>query len=52
MTIAELAEALRVSRFGVTQLLNSGALPEVRVGKRRLVRVEDYEQFLADGGAA
>lgn len=45
--VSELAEALGVSRPFLYQYLNSGELPSVMLGRRRLIRREDVEAFLA-----
>ena len=42
----EAAEALRVSRSKVYELMNRGAIPWVRVGKVRRVPVEALRQLI------
>ncbi len=47
------AEAARISSLGRSTLylaLRSGDLPSVKCGRRRLIRVEDLEDFLANRG--
>jgi excisionase family DNA binding protein len=46
LTVSETIEILRVGRTTVNQLLWSGALPSIKVGRRRLVRRGDLERFL------
>lgn len=46
LTVDETIEVLRVGRTTVNQLLWSGELPSIKVGRRRLVRRDDIEQFL------
>ncbi|HZT65244.1 MAG TPA: helix-turn-helix domain-containing protein [Acidimicrobiales bacterium] len=46
--MAEVADALRVSNMTVYRLINSGALPAIRVGKSYRLREEDVDKYLAD----
>lgn len=46
LTIEETAGLLRVSYETARRLIASGELRSVRLGQRRLVRVEDYTIFL------
>lgn len=48
LTIGETIEVLRVGRTTVNQLLWSGALPSIKIGRRRIVRRRDLEEFLAE----
>ncbi len=48
LTVAEVADALRVSNMTVYRLINSGALPAIRVGKSYRLREEDVDKYLAD----
>jgi len=47
-TVAEVAQALRVSNMTVYRLIKSGELPAVRVGKSYRLREEDVDRYLAD----
>jgi excisionase family DNA binding protein len=52
--VDEAAEALRLGRTAVYELIRCGALRTVKVGTRRLVPVEavrEYVASLADGAA-
>lgn len=44
---AEAAKALSISRGRFYQLLKEGGLPSFTLGRRRLIRVCDIEDFLA-----
>lgn len=46
LTVAETAASLGVSQRSIYRLIDRGELPTVKVGKRRLVRVEDLEKLL------
>ncbi|WP_152512994.1 helix-turn-helix domain-containing protein [Desulfovibrio sp. X2] len=46
LTIAEVAELLRVHRATVSRLLKSGELPYCAIGGRRLVRAQDIRVFI------
>ncbi|MHB8670047.1 MAG: helix-turn-helix domain-containing protein [Acidimicrobiales bacterium] len=47
LTVAELADLLRVSTMTVYRLLQAGELASVRVGKSYRVREEDVDAYLA-----
>lgn len=49
MTVAEVAEVLRVSRMTVYRLIKAGELTAIRVGKNYRVRRRDLEGYLASG---
>ena len=49
LTVAEVADALRVSTMTVYRLVNGGELPALRVGKNIRIRERDLDAFLADG---
>ena len=51
MTVREVAAALRVSRATVYRLVNSGILPNSRVGKSVRVARRVVEDFLRTAGA-
>lgn len=46
MTVAEVAEMLRVSTMTVYRLVQSGALPAVRVGRSYRIRADDVDRYL------
>jgi excisionase family DNA binding protein len=48
VTVAEVAEQLRVSNMTVYRLIQSGQLPSTRVGRSYRIRVEDVDRYLAD----
>lgn len=45
MTIAEVASYLRIHRTTIIPYIKSGALKSYSIGKRRLFRARDVEQF-------
>ena len=47
VTVAEVADQLRVSNMTVYRLVQSGALPAVRVGRSYRIREEDVDRYLA-----
>ena len=49
MTVAEVAEVLRVSTMTVYRLIKAGELPALRVGKNYRIRAGDLETYLATG---
>lgn len=49
LTVAEVAEEMRVSRMTVYRLVHSGEIPAVRVGKSFRVPAAALQQYL--GGA-
>ncbi len=49
MTVAEVAEVLRVSNMTVYRLIKAGELPALRVGKNYRIREGDLEAYLATG---
>ena len=50
LSITEAAESLGISRAHFYEFLNSKMVPTVRLGRRRMVRVEDLEAFVASLG--
>ncbi len=48
LTVAEVAEVLRVSNMTVYRLITSGELPAVRVGKSYRLREDDVDKYLGD----
>lgn len=47
ISLPEAAKRIGISRAGIWQLALGGALPTVKIGTRRLVRVEALEAWLA-----
>lgn len=50
--VEEAADALRISRSGIYELIRSGRLRTVKVGSRRLVPVEALTEYIDDLSAA
>lgn len=48
LSIAEVAEALSISRPTVYRLLERGELKAFHVARRRLVSVEELDRFIAE----
>lgn len=48
LTVAEVAELLRVSTMTVYRLIRSGELPAVRVGRNYRVRRGDLDSYLQE----
>lgn len=48
VTVAEVADLLRVSNMTVYRLVQSGQLPAVRVGRSYRIREDDMDRYLAD----
>ena len=48
LTVAEVANMLRVSTMTVYRLIKGGQLPAARVGKSYRVREEDVDRYLAN----
>lgn len=46
MTVAEVAQLMRVSTMTVYRLIKAGDLPAVRVGKSYRIREGDVESYL------
>ena len=49
LTVAEVAEVLRVSNMTVYRLIKSGELAALRVGKNYRIRESELEAFLSAG---
>jgi excisionase family DNA binding protein len=49
MTVAEVADVLRVSNMTVYRLIKAGELSALRIGKSFRVQRGDLEAYLADG---
>ena len=48
VTVAEVADQLRVSNMTVYRLVQSGQLPAIRVGRSYRIREEDVDRYLAE----
>jgi excisionase family DNA binding protein len=48
LTVAEVAQTLRVSAMTVYRLIGGGELPAVRVGKSYRIREVDLDKYLSD----
>ena len=49
LTVAEVAQLMRVSTMTVYRLIKAGELPSVRVGKSHRIREADVDAYLAKG---
>lgn len=49
LTVAEVAESLRVSKMTVYRMVHSGELPAVRVGRSFRVPEAAVDQLIAEG---
>jgi excisionase family DNA binding protein len=47
MTVAEVADTMRVSNMTVYRLIKSGELPALRVGKNYRLRESDVDSYLS-----
>ena len=47
VTVAEVANLLRVSNMTVYRLIQAGSLPAVRVGRSYRLREDDVDRYLA-----
>jgi excisionase family DNA binding protein len=52
LTVAEVADVLRVSNMTVYRLIKAGELAALRVGKNYRIRERDLETYLATGSVA
>jgi excisionase family DNA binding protein len=50
LTVTEASQVLAISRSNLYELLNSGHLPSVHIGRSRRIRMKDVEDFVNDGG--
>ena len=48
VTVAEVAEELRVSNMTVYRLVQSGQIPAVRVGRSYRIRATDFDRYLSE----
>jgi excisionase family DNA binding protein len=49
LTVAEVAEKLKLNQQTVRNWIDHGSLPAVRVGRRVRIKRSDFERILADG---
>lgn len=49
MTVAEVADSLRVSTMTVYRIIKAGELPALRVGKNYRIRAVDLDAYLSSG---
>ena len=49
LTVAEVADALRVSTMTVYRLIKGGDIPALRVGKNYRIRQADLDEYLDEG---
>ena len=50
LTISEATHVLAISRSKLYELLNSGHLQSVHIGRSRRIRMKDIEDFVNNGG--
>jgi len=50
LTISEATHVLAISRSKLYELLNSGHLQSVHIGRSRRIRMRDLEEFVKVGG--
>ena len=48
LTVPEAKDRLRLSLPSIYELFRSGALPNLTLGRRRFVREEDLDRFVAE----
>src|SRR5437660_12624639 len=49
LTVAEVAETLKLNQQTVRNWIDQGSLPALRVGRRVRIRRSDFERVLAEG---
>src|SRR5947209_11307820 len=49
LTVAEVAEVLKLNQQTVRNWIDQGSLPALRVGRRVRIRRSDFERLLAEG---
>jgi excisionase family DNA binding protein len=52
LTVAEVAEKLKLNQQTVRNWIDQGSLPALRVGRRVRIKRSDFERVLADGYSA
>ncbi len=50
LTVTEASQVLAISRSKLYELLNSGHLPSVHIGRSRRIRVKDVQDFVDCSG--
>ena len=50
LTVTEASQVLAISRSKLYELLNSGHLPSVHIGRARRIRMKDVEDFVDECG--
>jgi excisionase family DNA binding protein len=48
VTVAEVADQLRVSNMTVYRLVQAGSLPAVRIGRSYRIREDDVDRYLGE----
>jgi len=51
LTVTEASQLLAISRSKLYQLLDSGHLPSVHIGRSRRIRMKDIEEFANGAGS-
>ena len=51
LTVAEVADMLRVSNMTVYRLVNAGAMKAVRIGKSYRITADEVDRYLREGAA-
>ena len=52
LTVAEVAELLKLNQQTVRNWIDQGSLPALRVGRRVRIRRSDFDRLLEDGSTA
>src|ERR1700738_3157362 len=52
LTVAEVAETLKLNQQTVRNWIDQGSLPAIRVGRRVRIKRSDFERVLAEGYSA
>jgi excisionase family DNA binding protein len=50
LTVTEASQVLAISRSKLYELLNSGHLPSVHIGRSRRIRMKDVQDFVDSSG--
>jgi len=50
LTVTEASQMLAISRSKMYELLNTGHLPSVHIGRSRRIRMKDVEEFVDNSG--
>lgn len=46
ISVAEAAESLNLGRTSIYALINDGSLQTIKIGRRRLIKIESIERLL------